>query len=255
MADMRTLVVLKHESGENISELKGMIEKYCDSVVYTWKNTLTGKEIKDIDFVISAGGDGTALSASHFIEDKPLLAVNSSPGSSVGALTTLSVAELAEKLEMIKAGRVNFENLERIEVWINGKRAEHLALNDVFIASEKAYHISKYKIGFKGDEEVQRSSGLIFSTGTGSTAWFKSSGGQPFSPQSKFIKMVTREPYCGKTECSLKLKDVQINENEEIEVVPLVKSVLAIDSIREYILNPEDAVKIKISKKSLKRIV
>lgn len=252
---MKALVVCKHEDEKNHSEVHSLIEKYFKKVVYTWKNTLTGKELEDIDFVISIGGDGTALSASHFIEDKPLLAVNSSPSTSVGALTTLIIDKLDEKLKEISEERFRTENLERIEVSINDKIIEHLALNDVFIASEEAYHISKYKIKFKDEEEIQRSSGLIFSTGTGSTAWFNSAGGIPFSPQSKFVKMIIREPYCGKEKCSLKFQDVQINENEEIEITPLVKSVLAIDSIREYILNDGDIVKIKISAKPLKRII
>ncbi len=252
---MRVLVVCKNESLEENPGLKELIGKYCEKAVYAWKNTLTRKELDDVDFVISIGGDGTALSASHFIDDKPLLAVNSSPAESVGALTTINLDNLGEKLEKIKTGDYKTENLERIEIWINEKKAEHSALNDVFIASEKAYHISRYKIRFKENEEIQRSSGLIFSTGTGSTAWFKSSGGKTFSPQSKFIKMVTREPYCGKMACSLKLGDVQINENEEIEIIPLVKSVLAVDSIREFLLNPEDIVKVRISKIPLKRIM
>lgn len=252
---MKALVVFKNENEKDNKEITGLIEKSCEKAVYAWKNTLTRKELEDIDFVVSIGGDGTALSASHFIDDKPLLAVNSSPAESIGALTTLTIDNLGEKLNKINSGDYKTENLERIEIWINGKKAEHLALNDVFIASEKAYHISRYKIKFKGGEEIQRSSGLIFSTGAGSTAWFKSSGGMPFSPQSKFIKMVTREPYCGKETCLLRFKDVQINESEEIEIVPLVKSILAIDSIREYNLNPDDVIRINISKFPLKRIM
>jgi NAD+ kinase len=254
---MKALVVCKHPHEKEHPDVHKILESFQKSgleVVYAWKNTLTKKELDGIDLVISVGGDGTALSASHFIEDKPLLAVNSSPETSVGALTTLTLAGLREKLEQISKKKFKTENLERIEVAINGKPAEHLALNDVFIASEKAYHISKYKIKFKNEEELQRSSGLIFSTGTGSTAWFKSAGGIPFSPQSKFIRMIVREPYCGKNECET-IKNLEIKENEQIEVTPLVKSVLAIDSIREYFLNSGDKVIIKISKIPLKRII
>lgn len=253
---MKALVVCKDRDDDK--KIHKIISESGIDSVYVWKNNLTKKDINgfgEIDFVISIGGDGTALSASHFIDDKPLLAVNLSPGVSVGALTTISVDNLAGKLEEIKLGKFRTEKLERINILINGKTAEHLALNEVFIASEKAYHISKYKIKFKGNEEVQRSSGLIFSTGTGSTAWFKSSGGAPFSPQSKFIRMIVREPYCGDKEYKLLIKDIKINENEEIQIEPLVKSVLAIDSIREYSLNAGDIVKIKISNKPLRRIL
>ncbi|MEM4271615.1 MAG: NAD(+)/NADH kinase [Candidatus Pacearchaeota archaeon] len=252
---MKALVVCKHEKNDNDDEVHKILESSGIEMAYAWKDALTKKEYDSIDFVISIGGDGTALSASHFLVDKPLLAVNSNPEKSVGALTTITLKELAVKLDEIKAGNFKTENLERMQIMINGNISDFLALNDVFIASEKAYNISKYKIRFKGVEEMQRSSGLIFSTGTGSTAWFKSAGGIPFSPQLKFIKMIIREPYCGKVACSLRLQGIEIKENEEIEVIPLVKSVLAIDSIREYTLNPNDIVKIKISNSPLRRIL
>ncbi len=252
---MKALVVCKHPHEKEHPDVHKILENSGLEVSYAWKNTLTRKELADMDLVISIGGDGTALSASHFIENKPLLAVNSSPETSVGALTTLTLGELKDKLEQISKKKFKTENLERIEVAINGKPVEHLALNDVFIASEKAYHISKYKILFNNKEETQRSSGLIFSTGTGSTAWFKSAGGIPFSPQSKFIRMIVRESYCGKNDCKTIMKNLEIKDNEQIEIIPLVKSVLAIDSIREYFLNSGDKVAIKISKSPLKRIV
>jgi len=252
---MKVLVVCK-EQHEKHPEIHKILEESGLDAVYAWKNTLSADGIKgkDIDFVISIGGDGTALSASHFLEEKPLLTVNLSPESSVGALTTLAVDNLAEKLAEIKSGKFKTEKLERIDVKINGKNAEHPALNDVFVASEKAYHISKYKIKFNGKEETQNSSGLIFSTGTGSTAWFKSAGGAPFSPQARFIRMIVREPYKGKQN-EFSLKNIQINENEEIEIIPFVKSILAVDSIREYSLNAGDSIKIKISKNALRRII
>jgi NAD+ kinase len=252
--NMRALIVCKHPHEKEHPDIHKIIENSGLEITYAWKNTLTKGELADMDLVISVGGDGTALSASHFIEDKPLLAVNSSPETSIGALTTLNLGELKEKLGQISKESFKTENLERIEVAINGNPAEHLALNEVFIASDKAYHISKYKIKFKNEEELQRSSGLIFSTGTGSTAWFKSAGGIPFSPQAKFIRMIVREPYCGKNGCK-RIKNIEIKENEQIEIIPLVKSVLAIDSIREYFLNPEDRVTIKISMTQLRRII
>jgi len=252
---MKALVVCKHPHEQNHPDIHKLLEKSCSKVIYAWKNTLTKKELDNIDIIISIGGDGTALSASHFIENKPLLAVNSSPETSIGALTTITISQLKNKLEEIKQNKHKTELLERIEVQINDKPIEHLALNDVFIASEKAYHISKYKIKFNNEQEEQRSSGLIFSTGTGSTAWFKSAGGSPFSPQSKFIKMIAREPYQGKNNKPFEMQNLQINQNEEITIMPSVKSLLAIDSNREYPLNPEDKITIKISKHPLKRII
>ncbi len=250
---MKVLVVCKDPKGERESKILNIIEKYFEPV-YEWKNHLSKKQLDNIDFVIAIGGDGTVLSASHYLIDKPLLAVNCSPNTSEGALTTINIDQLEDKLKDIKLNNFKDEKLERIEILINNKPLDLLSLNEVFIANEKAYLISKYKIKFKDKIEEQRSSGLIFSTGTGSTAWFKSAGGKPFSPQSKFIEMIVREPYIRKI---IKFSTVKatITENEEFEIIPLVPIVLAIDSIREYKVSEKEIIKIRISKHPLIRII
>jgi len=250
---MKVLVVCKDE-GSKDDESCRMIKEEGFEVVYAWKNTLSKKELEGVDFVISIGGDGTALSASHYLEDKPLLAVNSRPGKSEGVLTIISIGDLNQKLKEIKKKGFELEELERIKVSINGKDVGMLALNDVFIANERAYLISKYKLKMDGQEEEQRSSGLIFSTGTGSTAWFRSAGGTPFSAQSKHIKMIVREPYHGKLNSFSMVRET-LKDEEKVEIKVLCPSVLAIDSIREFKLKEGDKVEIEIGEKALKRII
>lgn len=250
---MKALVVYKNEKERTDMHTNKLIEKYF-TVVYAWRNHVTKKHTSDADIIIALGGDGTVLSASHYLTNKPILTVNSSPNTSEGALTTINLSQLDQKLNDIATNNFKTEKLERIEISINNKIVDLLSLNEIFIANEKAYHTSKYKIKFKNSEEEHRSSGLIFSTGTGSTAWFKSALGTPFSPQSKFIKMIVREPYLGRIK-KFSLLNAQINEDEEFEVIPLVPSVLAIDSIKEIKLKKNDKVKIKISKHPLIRII
>tara|TARA_Y100000310_G_scaffold273429_1_gene288891 strand:+ start:312 stop:1067 length:756 start_codon:yes stop_codon:yes gene_type:complete len=251
---MKALVVCKHPKDSEEAKFCSIIKKEGLEIVYSWKNTLVKTDLDEIDFVISVGGDGTALSASHYIENKPILAINSDPEKSVGALTTITINEIENKLEDIKENKHKIENLERIQVKVNGKVIESLALNDVFIANEKAYFMSKYKLKINDQEESHFSSGLIFSTGTGSTAWFKSAGGTPFSPQSKFIRLIVREPYQSKFH-NPQLTKATIKDTEEAEIKVLTPSVLAIDSIREIKLKENDIIKISISKHPLQRII
>ena len=251
---MKALVVCKHSENEKESQACKIIQHKNLKLAYAWKNTLSRKYLKKINFIIAIGGDGTILSASHFTKNIPILAVNSSPDTSEGALATITINKLDSKILKILKNKYKAEKLERIQVSINNKPIKLLALNEVFIANEKAYLVSKYKIRFKKLEEIQKSSGLIFSTGTGSTAWFKSARGIPFSPQSKFIKMIAREPYQGKLS-KTKIKFLTIKENQTITIIPLVPSILAIDSIREYKLKRNDKITIKISKYPLIRIL
>jgi NAD+ kinase len=251
---MRALVVCKHPENSEESAACKLIKKEGLEIVYSWKNTLSEKDLKGIDLIIAVGGDGTVLSASHFIKSQPLLAVNSSPSTSEGALTSIPLEKLESKLDDILKGKMKLSLRERIQVLINNKPLDLLALNEVFIANEKAYLISKYNLKIKNTEELQLSSGLIFTTGTGSTGWFCSAGGHPFSPSDKFIKLIVREPYTGKI-YKPKIKESIIKENEEIQVTLLTPSVLAIDSIREYPLKPKDVVTIKISSLPLNMIL
>ena len=253
MKPIKALVVCKDSKDTKEGEACMMLKHEGFDFLYSWKNTLTQNALEGVDLIIAIGGDGTVLSASHYILDAPLLAVNSSPETSVGALATISLKELPKKLEQIKKG-IKTEDLERIEVSINDCLIDHLSLNEVFIGNEKSYLISKYMVEFKNKKEKQLSSGILFSTGTGSTAWFYSAGGKPFSKNSRFIKMIVREPYHSKL-LKVNLLDCDIKEGEEFKVIISVPSVLAVDSIREYKLNAGDIVKVKISGHPLKRIV
>ncbi len=257
MKNLRALIVCKYPKTSKESSICNLLNHVGFKFKYHWKNSLKPNDLKDIDIVISIGGDGTALSSSHYLLDKPILAVNSDPKKSEGALTTISINDIEKKLDDIINKIYEYELLERIEVHINGKLQNPLALNEVFIANEKAYLVSKYKLKIIKDsikrEEEQRSSGLIFSTGTGSTAWFKSSGGKPFNSEKKFIKMIVREPYFGRLG-KFSIINETFNEKDEIEIITKTKTVLAIDSIREFKLKIGDIVKIKISKWPLKRI-
>ena len=136
------------------------------------------------------------------------------------------------------------------------KKQLPITWNDVFFASVKAYHVSRYKllatILGKKYEEMQMSSGLVLATGAGSTAWFRSAGGQSFSPQEKVFKMIVREPYHGRNQ--FKLLNAEFGPNDSLKLIPLIPSVVAIDSIREFLLNPGDVVEIRRSERPLLRI-
>ncbi len=251
---MKALIVCKYPEESKKASACKLINKKNLEVIYSWKNTLSQKELNNINLAIAMGGDGTILSASHYLKEIPLLAVNISPETSEGALATIPLEKLEEKLDEIINKNYKTENLERIEISINNNPLPLLALNDVFIGNEKVYLISKYELQIKEIKETQKSSGILFTTGTGSTAWFKSAGGVPFSPQSKYIKMIIREPYKGKL-TNPSLTKALIKECEEITITPLVSSLLVIDSIREYKLSPKDRITLKISKYPLKRII
>jgi len=251
------LVVCKHQSDSKEAESCRILFEKNLKIRYAWKNHFEEKDLQDTDLVISIGGDGTALSASHFLKNTPLLAVNSSPKTSEGALTTISLNQLKQKLKQIELGEYEIEKLGRIEVEINKKTQDLLALNEVFLANKNAYKTSKYilriKQGKKLIKEKQKSSGLIIATGTGSTAWFRSAGGNSFPANSEYLKLLVREPYIRKLNAFSQFR-ATLHKNDWTEIKPRTRMVLAIDSIREFQLSPANKIKIKLSKHPLLRI-
>ena len=57
------------------------------------------------DLIITVGGDGTALGASHYIRGGALLGVNSAPGDSVGHFCSVNRKNFAARLDEILSGK------------------------------------------------------------------------------------------------------------------------------------------------------
>ena len=144
--------------------------------------------------VISVGGDGTLLTASHWVTGADLLGVNSAPRSSVGFLTFARRATLARVLARIAHGDLQPQTVARIEVELEGRRLPP-ALNDVLLAHEQPAATSRYGLRLGRRVEEHRSSGLWVSSAAGSTAGIRSAGGEPMPLGDRRLQFRARELY------------------------------------------------------------
>jgi NAD+ kinase len=145
-------------------------------------------------FVISVGGDGTLLAASHWVTGGSLLGVNSAPRSSVGYLTLARRASLPRILGRIASGTLLPHPVTRLEVALEGKILPP-ALNDVLIAHEQPAATSRYRLRLGRRAEEHRSSGLWVATAAGSTAGIRSAGGQAMPLDARRLQFRARELY------------------------------------------------------------
>jgi NAD+ kinase len=156
------------------------------------------RRIAAADFVITVGGDGTALGSSHYVRDAAMLAVNSAPRDSVGHFCSVSRKDFSEKLDQILGSRVAPVKLARIAVSLDDRQLPELALNDVLIAHNCPAATTRYIIEAHGVAEEHRSSGLWVATAAGSTAAIRSAGGRVAPLRSRrmqyFIRELYREP-------------------------------------------------------------
>ncbi len=252
------LIVYSEKVSETHLDVVGKIKKIVEEL-YSCKSVkstdLQASLFNNIDLVLTAGGDGTFIRASHFLKNTPILGVNSELKVSEGALTSISEEEL-EILKEILSGKYKIIQRQRAKVARNNVILDKLALNDVYVGSLNQFHTSKYIINFKGEEEEQRSSGVLISSGSGSNAWYKSAGGQPFSFKEKKLKFLVREPFTGRI-FKPKILEGEILENEKI----VVKSrrynggVIALDSDSKYDFNLGDVVEIQLSEHPLNVVV
>jgi len=144
--------------------------------------------------VISVGGDGTLLTASHWVTGASLLGVNSAPRSSVGYTTIARRANVARVLARIESGDLLPQAVARIAVELEGKLLPP-ALNDVLIAHEQPAATSRYRLRLGRRAEDHRSSGLWVATAVGSTAGIRSAGGEAMALGDRRLQFRARELY------------------------------------------------------------
>jgi len=149
-----------------------------------------------VDLVITVGGDGTLLAASHMLGDGiPLLGINSAPGHSVGFFCGATKGTVKKTIERALAGDLSTTELTRMRVELNGKVLHARVLNEALFCHSSPAATSRYILGLRSGQEEQRSSGLWVGPAAGSTAAQRSAGGKVLPLESERIQYVVREPY------------------------------------------------------------
>lgn len=149
------------------------------------------------DLVITVGGDGTLLAASHSIRDVPILGINSAPGYSVGFFCAATRQDLVPKLRAALAGRLRAAVLRRMAVYINDQLRSERVLNEALFCHSEPAATSDYILRVGRQREEQKSSGVWIGPAAGSTAAIHSAGGKILPLTSSKLQFVVREPYVG----------------------------------------------------------
>jgi NAD kinase len=124
------------------------------------------------DVVVTLGQDGLVANTAKYAAGQPLLGVNPDPSRFDGVLLPFAASDLRAQLDIVQQGKARSRAVTMAEARLkDGQRL--LAFNDLFIGA--ASHISaRYRIRYAAKVENQSSSGIIVSTGAGSTGWLSS---------------------------------------------------------------------------------
>jgi NAD kinase len=131
-------------------------------------NFVFGKD----DMVVALGQDGVVANTMKYLQGQPLLGVNPEPSRWDGVLLPFQAADVAAVLREVAVDRRPAKAVTMAQATLSdGQRLR--AVNDLFIGP-RTHSSALYEIELAGHRELQSSSGVIVSTGLGSTAWMKS---------------------------------------------------------------------------------
>lgn len=124
------------------------------------------------DVVVALGQDGVVANTLKYLDGQPLIGVNPDPQRYDGVLLPFQSADVSKILPDVLANRRTAKAVTMAKATLSD--GQHLyAVNDLFIGP-KSHTSARYELHVGLQSEVQSSSGIIVSTGLGSTAWMKS---------------------------------------------------------------------------------
>ena len=145
--------------------------------------------------VVTVGGDGTLLDASHRITDAAVLGVNSDPERSVGFLCAARADTFGSILDAVLSGALGPTQVARLTGTVDGVPLRFSVLNEVLLAHRNPAATTRYRIRVGARSEMQKSSGIWLSAPAGSTAAIASAGGVVQALDDRRMQVRVREPY------------------------------------------------------------
>jgi NAD kinase len=161
------------------------------------------------DVVVALGQDGLVANTMKYLAGNPLVGVNPEPRRHDGILLPFRAEELRRVLPEVLADRRPHKAVAMAKATLGDGQALY-AVNDLFIGP-RSHTSARYEIRHGERAETQSSSGIIVSTGLGSTAWLKSivTGSQaiagaprayaPAPWDATHLQFAVREPFPSRT--------------------------------------------------------
>ncbi|WP_433943046.1 sugar kinase [Paenibacillus sp. SN-8-1] len=124
------------------------------------------------DIVVVLGQDGLVANTLKYAAAQPLIGVNPDPGRWDGILLPFTVQDLRLIVQDVLHHRRQIQEVTLAKAHLNDGQCLY-GVNDLFVG--RRTHVSaRYQLKLGQVTEQQSSSGIIVSTGLGSTGWFKS---------------------------------------------------------------------------------
>jgi hypothetical protein len=124
------------------------------------------------DVIVTLGQDGLVANTAKYVGGQPIVAVNPDPSRFDGVLLPFLPKDARAAVHQLLEGKQRVRSVTLAEVQLNDSQ-RLVAFNDLFLGART--HISaRYRLSWQGHDEPQSSSGVIVSTGAGTTGWMSS---------------------------------------------------------------------------------
>jgi len=124
------------------------------------------------DTVVTLGQDGLVANTLKYLDGQPVVGVNPDPERWDGRLLPFRVSDLSKVMSEVMLRKRPTRSVTMAKAALNNGQTLY-GVNDLFIGP-KTHCSARYLIRSGETSETQSSSGVIVSTGMGSTGWLKS---------------------------------------------------------------------------------
>jgi len=203
---------------------------------------------KEVDFLVSIGGDGTLLSVvrNSFEFGLPVLGLHM---GTLGFLTDIIYEELPTFLNDLKNDQYRIDNRMLVECKVNNQC--FVAFNDIVISRKTVSSMIKIKAKIDGSSfNTYHGDGVIISTPTGSTAYNLSVGGPIVYPLTDAFIITPVAPHSLTQRPLVMPADIEI----EFKIKDEQGAVVLIDGQDTYEVENNDIIKVTIARKKAKLI-
>lgn len=158
-----------------VTDLLSILQRHDVSVSCVNRAELDRQHLADIDLLIAVGGDGTVLSAAHFLDHGTiaLLGINSDPNitkedlkvqkqvderRSHGALCMYTAMDMEDGISNVLYGGGHLASRARIRCKIKSTFSETRlvpALNDLLISNPSPAGVSRYRMGWLAEAQTK----------------------------------------------------------------------------------------------------
>jgi NAD kinase len=124
------------------------------------------------DLVVTLGPDGLVVNTAKYLREQPLLAFNPDPARLDGVLIPFLASEAPQLLPAALEEGIPVRPITMAMARLDDGQVLY-AVNDLFVG-QRTHVSARYHLTYRRKSENQSSSGIIISTGAGSTGWYRS---------------------------------------------------------------------------------